>query len=104
MALRHIVTVGDSVLTKVSRPVTQFDSRLHQLLDDKEEMALQTVARLKHFFRYLGLPVSFRELGIEHPDIDRLVESLHRNKGEQVGNYVKLTREDTRAIYQLAEV
>ena len=34
MALRNIVTVGDSVLTKVSRPVTKFDRRLHELLDD----------------------------------------------------------------------
>ena len=86
--------------------VAQLGNRVFSIAetDDKEEMALQTVARLKHFFRYLGLPVSFRELGIEHPDIDRLVESLHRNKGEQVGNYVKLTRADTRAIYQLAEV
>ena len=86
--------------------VAQLGNRVFSIAetDDKEEMALQTVARLKHFFRYLGLPVSFRELGIEHPDIDRLVESLHRNKGEQVGNYMKLTREDTRAIYQLAEV
>jgi len=34
MALRNIVTVGDSVLNKVCRPVTRFDSRLHLLLDD----------------------------------------------------------------------
>lgn len=70
--------------------------------EDLEDMALTATSRLKHFFHYLGLPTNFRELGIEHPDIDRLVENLHRNKGEYVGNYVKLTREDTRAIYQLA--
>ena len=34
MALRNIITEGDSVLTKVSRPVTKFDRRLHVLLDD----------------------------------------------------------------------
>lgn len=34
MALRNIVTVGDPVLTKICRPVTAFDGRLHQLLDD----------------------------------------------------------------------
>ncbi len=34
MALRNIVTVGDSVLSKVCRPVTKFDKRLHILLDD----------------------------------------------------------------------
>lgn len=37
MALRNIVTEGDSVLTKVSRPVTKFDRRLHILLDDMTE-------------------------------------------------------------------
>ena len=34
MALRNIVTVGDSVLSKVCRPVTKFDRRLHILMDD----------------------------------------------------------------------
>lgn len=37
MALRNIVTVGDSVLNKVCRPVTKFDKRLHMLLDDMAE-------------------------------------------------------------------
>ena len=34
MALRNIVTVGDSILSKPCRPVTKFDRRLHILLDD----------------------------------------------------------------------
>ena len=34
MALRNIVIQGDSVLTKVCRPVTKFDRRLHILIDD----------------------------------------------------------------------
>ena len=34
MALRNIVTVGDSVLSKKCRPVTQFDKRLHTLIED----------------------------------------------------------------------
>jgi len=34
MALRNIVTVGDSVLSKVCRPVEKFDRRLHILIDD----------------------------------------------------------------------
>ena len=34
MALRKIVKVGDECLGKVCRPVTQFNSRLHELLDD----------------------------------------------------------------------
>ena len=37
MALRNIVMVGDPVLTKVCRPVTKFDARLAQLIDDMIE-------------------------------------------------------------------
>ena len=37
MALRNIVTVGDSVLTKRCRPVTSFDRRLAMLIDDMIE-------------------------------------------------------------------
>lgn len=84
--------------------IAQFAHRVFDIpkSEDLEEMALAGTARLKHFFRYMGLPVSFKELGIEHPDIDRMLVSLQRNKGEQLGNYVKLTMSDCREIYRLA--
>lgn len=34
MALRNILLEGEPTLTKISRPVTKFDRRLHELLDD----------------------------------------------------------------------
>lgn len=37
MATRQIIERGDDVLAKVCRPVTSFDARLHQLLDDMRE-------------------------------------------------------------------
>ena len=37
MALRTILTDGDPALHKVCRPVTQFDEKLHDLLDDLKE-------------------------------------------------------------------
>ena len=37
MALRNIVQDGDPILKKVCRPVTKFDDRLGQLLDDMKE-------------------------------------------------------------------
>lgn len=37
MALRKILTKGDSTLNKVSRPVTEFNDRLYTLLDDMKE-------------------------------------------------------------------
>lgn len=37
MALRKIVTIEDNVLRKISRPVTKFDAKLAQLIDDMTE-------------------------------------------------------------------
>lgn len=37
MAIRNIVTEGDSVLRKTCRSVLNFDEKLHQLLDDMKE-------------------------------------------------------------------
>lgn len=37
MAIRKIRIDGDSILTKTSRPVTEFDDRLFQLLDDMKD-------------------------------------------------------------------
>ena len=37
MALRKIVLQGDECLTKVCRPVTEFNQRLHTLIDDMRE-------------------------------------------------------------------
>ena len=68
----------------------------------KEEVALEGVRRLKQFWSSLGLPVNFKELGIENPDIDLLVKKLHENKGELVGSYMQLSKEETKQIYQLA--
>ena len=70
--------------------------------EDKKAVALEGIGKLKTFFTSLGLPVTFKELGVENPDIDRLADSLHRNKGELVGNYVKLTKQDSKEIYRLA--
>lgn len=70
--------------------------------EDKKAVALEGIGKLKAFFSSLGLPVTFKELGVESPDIDRLADSLHRNKGELVGNYVKLTKLDSKEIYRLA--
>ena len=41
MATRNIVLQGDEILTKVCRPVTNFDSKLHDLLDDMKETLIQ---------------------------------------------------------------
>ena len=42
MALRKIVLQGNECLTKVCRPVTDFNSRLHTLLDDMTDTLLDS--------------------------------------------------------------
>ena len=42
MALRKIVEQGDECLSKVCRPVTAFNGRLHQLLDDMYDTLVES--------------------------------------------------------------
>ncbi|MDE5785577.1 MAG: iron-containing alcohol dehydrogenase, partial [Duncaniella sp.] len=69
--------------------------------EDDHKAAIEGVMKLKHFFKDLGLPVTMDELGVKEPDIDQLVERLHRNKGAVIGGYYPLTAAETRLIYQL---
>lgn len=69
---------------------------------DLRTMSLEGVSRLKSFLHSIGMPVTFKELGIEHPDIDLLVKKFHENKGERVGNYFPLDSKASRKIYEIA--
>ncbi len=84
--------------------VAQFAERVWDVpaSADLKAVALEGISRLKVFLHEIGMPVTFRELGIEHPDIDLLVAHLHENKGERVGNYVPLDRNASREIYEIA--
>ena len=50
-------------------------------------------------FRSIGMPATFGDMGIDSPDIDRLVEMLHLHKGNPIGGYERLSPADTHAIY-----
>ena len=69
---------------------------------DDKQAAMEGVAALKAFFSgVLHLPVTFKELGIDSPDIDDLVARLHANKGETLNGYMRLTAKETKQIYEL---
>lgn len=42
MAIRNIITDGNPTLKKISRPVTSFDGRLAQLIDDMKETLVKS--------------------------------------------------------------
>lgn len=69
---------------------------------DATAVALEGVKRFKQFLKSIGMPVTFAELGIDNPDIPLLVNKLHEDKGELVGNYVPLDREASWAVMELA--
>lgn len=83
--------------------IAQFAHRVFDVKETADEKtdALEGVSRLRRFFKSLGLPTNFKELGIENPDVDTLVEKFHQNKGEAPGGYLPLTRERSRAVYEL---
>lgn len=86
MALRNITKVGDPVLRERCRPVTEFDARLGELLDDMADTMYDAEG--------VGLMVTqvgvMRRLAVvDTGDEDGLVELVNprivRTKGEVVG-------------------
>ncbi len=81
----------------------QFARRVFGVTEsDDEKAALEGIARLRQFFKSIGLPLTFKELGVENPDIDLLVRKLHENKGEVLGGYYPLRAPQITEIYKLA--
>ncbi len=68
----------------------------------QEAVALEGVRRLKAFLTEdLHLPVTFKGLGIDNPDIPEMVRRLHKNKGEKFGLFYPITPEVSTEIYNL---
>ncbi len=88
MALREIVVVGDEILRKRSREVTQFDTKLIELLDDMAEtmrfegrgigLAAPQVGVLKRIFVV--------DVGDEHGLIEFVNPEIISSEGSVVGS------------------
>jgi hypothetical protein len=82
--------------------VAQMARRLFDITDtDNTAAAHKGIAALRQFYKSIGMPTTFAELGIENPDIDTLVAKLHENKGTTFGGYYPITATVSRAIYNL---
>ncbi len=66
-----------------------------------EVTALEGINRFKQFLSSIGMPTSFRELGAKAEDIDYLVDTFGIGDGK-TGGFVQLTKEDIKAIYEIA--
>ena len=71
---------------------------------DPQRTAREGIARLRAFFKSLGLPTNLTEIGAKVEDIPAMVEHrAQRPNGFPFGNFVKIGAEDMAAIYHLAE-
>lgn len=66
------------------------------------KVAMQGIEALTKFFRGLGMPTNFTELGIPKTAIDDLLAKLKINRGTAFGSFKHLTLEDAKQIYLLA--
>ncbi len=71
---------------------------------DPMDTALQGIARLKAFFRSIGMPVSFAELGALEKDIEKMAHTACYGNGRtgHIGGFVELDQQAVEAIYRLA--
>lgn len=85
--------------------IAQFAERVmgvDSTMGTEEEVAMEGIRRFKDFLHNdLKLPVTFKQLGIENPDIPEMVDRLHKNKGQQFGFFYPITPDVSEKIYRL---
>ena len=91
MALRNILTNGDETLNKQCRPVTEFNTRLHMLLDDMAETLKQAggVGLAAPQVGVLRQAVIVLETNVPEGEEEQLIELINpeiiSQDGEQTG-------------------
>ncbi|MCC8356737.1 MAG: peptide deformylase [Oscillospiraceae bacterium] len=91
MALRNILKEGDETLSKRCRPVTDFNDRLHQLLDDMAETltAAEGVGLAAPQVGILRRAVLVLETNVPEGESEKLIELINpeilSSDGEQEG-------------------
>ncbi len=67
-----------------------------------ETTAAEGIRRMKEFFRSIGMPVNFKELGAREEDIPELVKNLCYGDGRDgtISGFVTLDEEDCTKIYR----
>ena len=91
MALRNILTKEENALYKKCRPVTEFNDRLHQLLDDMADTLIQSngVGLAAPQVGVLRRVVLVIETNVEEDEYEYIIELINpeilESSGEQYG-------------------
>ena len=64
--------------------------------EDHAYVAVQGISAVFNFYRSLGMPLRLKEVGIINPDFEELASKSV--KGETLGRFVKLTKDDVKNI------
>lgn len=73
--------------------------------EDKKINAEKGLTELIDYFKKINMPLSFKELGIENPDIDKMVELLTEGGTRMVAHHLKpLDKEVARKIYSALQI
>ena len=73
-----------------------------QSFGNPEQTALEGIARMKAFFKSIGLPTSLSEIEITEDSFDHMAKNCRRTNGDYVGYFVKLDEQDIKNILKLA--
>ncbi len=65
-----------------------------------EDAVTAAIDELQAFFRDSGMPATLGDFGLTPDDIDPLLVTLRKNKGEKFGAFKTLDMDDARAIYE----
>lgn len=82
----------------------QFAHRVFGVSMDFEEpkrTAKAGIAALRNFFKSIGMPLSFADIGAKEDDIPLMLKLLGVDQAP-IGRFVKLNRDDCEAIYKIA--
>ena len=88
-----------------AKKLAQFAVRVFGVAEDfgtEEEIALEGIARLETFYHSIGLTTTLHENGIDTENLDRMAERCAAMAGGKAGFFVKLDKDDCKAIYELA--
>jgi alcohol dehydrogenase YqhD (iron-dependent ADH family) len=73
-----------------------------KMTDDLEDMALKGIAALEQFYVSIGMPVRMTQANMDETNIELMANKATNNGGFEIGNFVKLNKDDVINIYKLA--
>ncbi len=71
--------------------------------ENPQRTAREGIDRLVAFYRQIGLPTTFEELGARAEDIPLMAAKLNLTNGRKLGSFNPLTTADVEAIYHLSK-